>query len=348
MNEIRNKIITISGEPVSGKSSVVKLLIEKYQEQGYRVHVISTGELFRKKVKEEYLKMYPNRTNVSLADIQEDKTFSEKLKLIDEKIDGDIEEIGKEINSEERPNDVYIIDSRLAWNNIPNSFAVRLTVNDKIAGQRVFNDKSRGSIDEYESIEKAIEKTRQRKQSEIARYKMRYGVDLANPENYKLIVDTSYSNSEELAEIIMKSEELYREKKQFTKYWASPVHFLPLGLGESTESFTESGDPLEIIEKDGLKFLAKGKDTLIRWLSAGKTLIPYVITNRDNQLVDNKISSLISSKKYMDYLKGYAEDIQYYGGKIGDLKHFSNFSVNDLLSIDGIKCLIAKVQGDGR
>lgn len=134
MSEIRNKIITISGEPVSGKSTVVKKLKEKYEEMGYRVHLVITGHVFRDKVKKEYLRMYPDREDANLADIQEDETFATKRAEIDGAIDGMIAEMGKEINSEEKPNDVYIIDSRLAWHNIPDSYAVRLTVNEKIAG----------------------------------------------------------------------------------------------------------------------------------------------------------------------------------------------------------------------
>ena len=38
MNEIKNKIITISGEPASGKSTVKKALVKKYTELGYNVH----------------------------------------------------------------------------------------------------------------------------------------------------------------------------------------------------------------------------------------------------------------------------------------------------------------------
>lgn len=69
MNEIRNKIITISGKPASGKSAVVKALKEKSENMEYTVHIISTGLVFRKIIKKEYLKMYPDRTDANLADI---------------------------------------------------------------------------------------------------------------------------------------------------------------------------------------------------------------------------------------------------------------------------------------
>ena len=152
MENIRNKIITISGEPASGKSTVVKEIKSKYEEQGFNVYIISVGDVFRETVKKEYLKRYPDRTNVSLADIQNDKEFMAKLQSIDGLIDDEIARKGKEINEKERPHDVYIIDSRLAWSNVPDSYAIRLTVNEAIAGKRVFYDTTRGSEDQYETL----------------------------------------------------------------------------------------------------------------------------------------------------------------------------------------------------
>ena len=147
MNKIRNKIITISGEPRSGKTTVVNQLKQKYEDMGYNVHVILTGHYFREVIVEEYLKMYPDRVNANLADIQTDEAFSHKRNQIDELVDRKMREKGEEINSKERPNDVYIIDSRLAWHNIPLSYAVRLTVDEKVAGERAFKDTSKGIKD---------------------------------------------------------------------------------------------------------------------------------------------------------------------------------------------------------
>lgn len=51
MENIRNKIITISGEPASGKSTVVKEIKSKYEKQGFNVYIISVGDVFRETVK---------------------------------------------------------------------------------------------------------------------------------------------------------------------------------------------------------------------------------------------------------------------------------------------------------
>lgn len=365
MSEIRNRIITISGEPVSGKSTVVKALKKKYEEKGFYVHIISVGQIFREAAKEEYAKLYPNKKDANLADIQEDKSFVEIRNKIDKMIDKElVAKKGEQINSKERPNDIYIIDSRLAWQNIPNSFAVRLTVNENIAGSRVFEDDSRGSEDEYQSLEDAVEKTRQRKLGEIERYKQRYGVDLTNPDNYNLIVDTSYSNTDELAEIIINGEELYRENKHCAKHWASPVHFMPLQLGRITGRPSDIGNTieslaediknngyhtsvdgvLEIIERDGVKFLLEGNHRVMGGLSAGRTLFPYVVTNRDNKLVENRTLLLKYQKDYMEYLYDYADGLRYYGGKVGELEQFKDFSINDLLHIDSVRKMMKSLE----
>lgn len=70
MENIRNKIITISGEPASGKSTVVKEIKSKYEKQGFNVYIISVGDVFRETVKKNIKKISNDRINVSLADIQ--------------------------------------------------------------------------------------------------------------------------------------------------------------------------------------------------------------------------------------------------------------------------------------
>lgn len=368
MGEIRNKIITISGEPASGKSTVMKQLKEKYEKMGYRVHIVITGRIFRDRVTEEYLKMYPDRTNSNLADIQEDETFAEKIKEIDTAIDEMVAQMGKEINSEEKPNDVYIIDSRLAWHNIPESYAVRLTVNEKIAGQRVFNDKSRGSEDSYNTVEEAIEKTMQRKLGEIDRYKKKYGVDLANTDNYDLIVDTSYSNTEELADIIINGEKTYREGKPYPKTWASPLNFLSTQKGRETSSESFGGntieslaeiikkegyDPikgtLDIVEEDGVKYVLEGNHRTMAALSAGKTLLPYDVIYKDDKY-SRQAAEEVYNDATLERIYDWIEYIEYYGGKIGNIEQLKGLKVTDLFSVGKIpiarKLLKLDEQGD--
>lgn len=349
MDKVRNKIITISGEPVSGKSTVVKMLEQKYKSMGYTVHIIRTGHVFRDRVKSEYLKMYPDRKDANLADIQADETFAKKRDEMDAAIDGWIAEQGKEINSIPRPNDVYIIDSRLAWHNIPDSYAVRLTVDERIAGQRVFKDQTRGSEDSYNTIEEATQKTRQRKLGEIERYKKRYGVDLTNPDNYDVIVDTSYSNTAELADIIIAGEVEYRAGDYYPKTWASPLHFLTTQKGRETSSMSWRGntieslaeiikeqgyDPvkgiLDIAEHGGVKYLLEGNHRTMAALAAGKTLLPYDVLYKDDEY-SRQAAEEVYCDRTQERIYDWIEYIVYYGEK-GQIEQLKGLQITDLLA----------------
>ena len=290
-----------------------------------------------------------------------------KVHSIDGRIDGEVARKGIEINEKERPNDVYIIDSRLAWNNVPDSYAIRLTINDAIAGKRVFNDKTRGSEDQYDTLDEAIQKTQERKKGEIKRYKERYNVDLSDEKNYDLVVDTSYSNTEELADIIIAGEEAYRSRKWYPKNWASPTCFYPLQKGRITGTLTILGNTIEslaekirkngyrtdvgtvdIIVRDGIKYLLEGNHRTFGALSAGKTLLPYEIVGEENS-GNERVTGITKYDAYKEYVYDYADGITYYGGKIGNINQLKNFKLEDLLAMQNMKDIQECIQSsEGR
>lgn len=195
MEKIRNRIIAISGDPASGKGTVTNKLKEEYEKKGYKVEIFSIGSEFRKLAQEKGLS------------IEQFNEYISKRKGIDEFIDSRVAKKGQEINKEERPGEIFIFDSRLAFHNIPEAFSIRLTVNEDVAGERVFGDRKRGEEDNYASVEEATIATRNRKNAELARYKKRYGINLHDPKNYDLVVDTSYADIHDIAEIIEQSLE---------------------------------------------------------------------------------------------------------------------------------------------
>lgn len=267
MNEnYKNRIITISGEPVSGKSTTINAIIEKLQQEGFskkNIHLIQTGHKFREyfnkivdiinnfdndeKVIEisktaEIQKLINNpeyrdallKTVLRIKQEGEDlgnftievannsKIFSELRKIVDLTIDQDIADLGAEINKEEHPNEVWLVDSRLAFANIPNSFSIRLVTDPKIAGERLYADKTRGKEDnKYKSVEEAIKARESRRLGEQARYLRRYGIDLENEDNYDLIIDTSHAKIEDIADTIIDCESNYKNGKDFKKKWFS-------------------------------------------------------------------------------------------------------------------------------
>lgn len=261
-----NKIIAISGQPVTGKGTTVKALIRKLKEQGYseeNIHVISTGYEFRnyfnaifefiknyeekEKLEElaqnNYLKIFFEKreyreilietitklkqgkidiNNLSIEHANNLEEFGGLRRIIDGIIDMGVEEKGKCIDSVPRPNDIWLVDSRLAFHNIPQAFSVRLVSDPKVAAKRLFNDRSRGKEDsQYSSIEEAYIARENRRKGEQKRYKERYGVDLEDENNYDLIIDTSDFTVDKVSDTILTCLDCYSKGKPFSKNWSS-------------------------------------------------------------------------------------------------------------------------------
>ena len=349
-NNVRNKIIALSGEPVSGKGTAVKNLIEILEMSGYskeQIHLESTGNDFRRyfnsiidlianlnnKEKlgeissrtelksffdnEEYrqvlsktianlIKENIDLSNFSIQDANNREEFKSIRTIVDTLIDEGMKQKGKIINQEAHPNDIWIIDSRLAFHNIPEAFSVRLTTKPNVAGKRLFNDKTRGKEDsKYKSIEEATKEREERRIGEKERYLNRYGVNLEDEENYDLIIDTSYSTPSDIAEVILECEKCYATSQQFGKNWISPEELLPLqserdtlGKGESGYNFEEIAESIknkgyipnqviETINVDNLNYIIEGHHRNFAAAYAGKTLVPYNVLAKDDEEIPN-------------------------------------------------------------
>lgn len=238
MENYNNRKISISGDPASGKGSVTTELKRLYESQGIKVTVISVGTVFREIVQKEYAKKFPNAKATSLEAICKDPNFAEDLKNIDIKIDNEVKRRGEQFDSIERPNEIAIFEGRVCFDMIPNTFAVKLTVDSETAGERVYKDSKRGPEDQHSSREEAIASTESRKQAEIERFKKTYGVDLTDDNNFGLIIGTTLATIEDVAKTIQICEELYRQGKPFAKTWASPELFYPTqSLAQTDERY---------------------------------------------------------------------------------------------------------------
>ncbi len=255
--QIKNRIIAISGEPVSGKGTTIKQMVEILKEQGYsenNIHVISTGQRFRDffELIIEYMKNVDNQEELerlkqdrrlrylldnpeyyevllnTISDVREkgidlndsnkiselnnSPIFKDLRNVVDTLIDGSVKRMGEQINQQERKDEIWIFDSRIAFKNITNAFSVRLTVDSKEAAKRLFNDTTRGQEDRYRSIEEAETAREERRKGEIKRYKEGYGIDLEEEKNYNLILDTTNIDAEARANIILEKEKEYRQR----------------------------------------------------------------------------------------------------------------------------------------
>lgn len=179
MSQTANKAkISITGDLGSGKSTVCRYLKEKF---GLRVY--SIGQIQRS-MAEKY--------NMDTC------AFNKYMELhpeIDEEIDTELARIG-------RQDEAMVLDSRMAWHFVPDSFKVFLSVDPDEAAKRVMRD-HRGGVETYSSLEEAKLRLIERKQSENLRYMTKYGVDCSNPFNYDMIIDSTNISPEQVAETII-------------------------------------------------------------------------------------------------------------------------------------------------
>lgn len=182
--------ITITGDLGSGKSAVSRILCER---TGFQY--ISTGRIQRQLAQELGI------------DTLEMNRRADTDPSIDERIDGIFVDLGKNQDS-------YVVDSRMAWFFLPESFKVYLKTDIHVAVDRILGDPNRNS-EQYDDRDEAIRKITARKQSENERFLTKYGADCSDLTNFNLVVDTTKRTPEEVAALIIKGLETKLADKDF-------------------------------------------------------------------------------------------------------------------------------------
>ena len=169
--------ISLAGDLGSGKSTVGQIL-----QKRFCADVISIGKIQREMA--EKLGM----------DTTEFNQYQESHPELDKELDDRLAAYEKKEGS-------YIFDSRMAWYFVPSAFSVYLKCNPEESAERVLYAKR---IDEtYQSPEEAFKRLKERRESEVQRYKKFYGVDIMNMTNYALVIDTTGKSPEAVAEEIV-------------------------------------------------------------------------------------------------------------------------------------------------
>ena len=130
-------------------------------------------------------------------------SFNEYVKEHPE-IDRQIENSAKEYALE---HDNFIIDARLGWYSVPESFKVYMKVDTNVAAQRAFNDQNRKSTESFNTVEEQEADMIKRYSLENERYFTLYGVHKEDMSNYDFIIDTTNLTPNEVADIIIKEYE---------------------------------------------------------------------------------------------------------------------------------------------
>lgn len=190
------KIITLTGDLGAGKSLLSKALMSAFEAEYY-----STGAAQRHLAEE-----------MGISTLELNK-LAEKEKWVDEKIDSIFKTLGSR-------NKNLIVDSRMAWHFLPQSFKIRLEVDSDIAAKRVSEDTTRRG-EAYTDLAQTKEGILKRKQSESARFKEYYNVDLGAHDNYDLVIDTTHAAPEKIAAIAIQNAWAFFDNETPHRNWVS-------------------------------------------------------------------------------------------------------------------------------
>jgi cytidylate kinase len=258
-------IVTITGDLASGKSLVAKRICSLLNADYF-----STGQIQRE------IAAKHGMTTLEL------NRFSEIHPEIDEEIDNRV----KMLANDERQR---VVDSRMAWHFLPDSFKVFLSTNIVCAAERVIADMERSNEPVYADRNDAMLKLQERKRSENKRYLELYDADCSCLSNFDLVVDTTYSVPEDTIKVIISQFNQWKQGHVVERFWYSPRSILPLRslalAGQSTKGDEEL--PIQVVVSGGNPYAYSSHEGLAVALRNGQAYTPVkVIAYDDERLPD--------------------------------------------------------------
>jgi cytidylate kinase len=202
----RKHIITLSGKPGSGKSSTADRVAEML---GYTRY--SSGEDVRKIIQKQKITLQAFNKN------------AESHPEIDDQIDEKLREL--------RNYSDIVIDSRLGFYWIPESFKVYLDLDSDVAMARIFRDANMntlrsGSGEGSASMDDVIDQVEERMHSERTRFKKLYGINPYSIEHFDLVIDTARHSPQTVALTIF---DTYKRWLKSTS-WKQVISRVPMGF----------------------------------------------------------------------------------------------------------------------
>jgi CMP/dCMP kinase len=185
---MRKEIITIAGKPGSGKSTTANIVAKTLGFERY-----SAGNFFR---------ALAERKGISIEEVN-------RLAAMDHSIDVEADAVLREIGQVKSK---LVIDSRLAFHWIPDSFKVYLELDLAIAAERIFredNEARRLSGEVTRSSEEMYESIANRFAIEQKRYYDLYKIDPYNTIHFDLVIDTTTAKPDEVAVRIIEAYEAW-------------------------------------------------------------------------------------------------------------------------------------------
>lgn len=201
----KKHIITLSGKPGSGKSSTADRVAELL---GYTRY--SAGDLVRTQIHKQKITLDEFNRKAS-TDHSLDHAIDEKLRDLREQRD-------------------IVIDSRLGFYWIPESFKVYLDLDMDVATARIFKDTVGNELREYgegesHTIQDVQKLVHDRLENEKYRFRTLYGVNPYSNGNFDLIINTSRHSPQTVALTVFDTYKKWLQSDE----WVQVVSEVPMG-----------------------------------------------------------------------------------------------------------------------
>lgn len=182
-------IITISGTPGSGKSTVAQILAKKLKAE--RIYV---GGIRRELAREKGMTL--QELNIYAAthpetDVNVDKIAAAKARELEKK------------------GAIVIVEGRTQFHFLPESIKIYMKVNPEEGAKRIWKElqnkaaqekRNEGNISSFEAMKKRIY---EREEEDAARYKKYYNLDHRDESQYDMVINTIMITAEEAANLII-------------------------------------------------------------------------------------------------------------------------------------------------
>lgn len=196
-------LITISGTPGSGKSTVAKILVDKLRAE--RIYV---GGIRRKLARNK---------GFSLSELNE---YALTHPETDVDIDQQVAQQARQLHQQGK---VVIVEGRTQYHFLPESVKVYLKVSLQEGAQRIWKELQQAAASrtrnegKISSLAKMKTELRQRMDNDRQRYQQYYALDPTDEQQYDLVVDTTAISPEKVARHLLQFIRQTEQKKAKNK-----------------------------------------------------------------------------------------------------------------------------------
>jgi len=258
------RIISITGDVGSGKSTVARIVAETLQ-----CELVSTGAIQRQIAAEAGVSTL-RLNEISMAD-----------RSIDDRIDDHLRALGRSSRS-------IVIDSRLAWFFVPDSYKVYITVDPVIAAQRLMS--AHRAEEPYASVSEALKASLRRKTLENSRFTALYDVHCEDMRNYDLVVDSTMADALQVSQLVFSEAKSGIKQQSLPRGLLCPRRLLPTKsagiLARTTLARLRNAIrrnnvpeelPVDVVNIGSYFLIIDGHSRIARAIKAGLVHVPAVI-----------------------------------------------------------------------